>query len=40
MLLVRFTTFVKAVARVSSSPSSEMQAIAQNVPVPGPKKPS
>jgi hypothetical protein len=40
MLLARFTTFVKAVARVSSSPSSEMQDIAQKVPVPGPKKPS
>ncbi len=34
-MLVRFTTFVKAVARVSSKPSNEMQDIVQNVPVHG-----
>ena len=39
-LLAKFITLVWAVARVMLKPSRIIYAIAQNVPVPGPKKPS
>ena len=39
-LLAKFMTFASPVARVMLKPSPSMNAIVQNVPVPGPKKPS